>query len=49
MATLAGPAPTLRVLAERLPRLRLADGDARVVGQFNKILRGPKELPVRFN
>jgi len=40
---------TLRVLLERLPRLRLADDDARVVGQFNKILRGPNHLAVRFD
>jgi cytochrome P450 len=40
---------TLRVLLERLPRLRLVDDDARVVGQFNKILRGPNHLGVRFD
>jgi cytochrome P450 len=40
---------TLRVLVTRLPRLRLAGDDARVVGQFNKILRGPNRLPVRFD
>jgi cytochrome P450 len=40
---------TLQVLLERLPRLRLADDDVRVVGQFNKILRGPDRLPVRFD
>jgi cytochrome P450 len=40
---------TLQVLLERLPRLRLADDDARIVGQFNKILRGPDRLPVRFD
>ncbi|HEY8215704.1 MAG TPA: cytochrome P450 [Acidimicrobiia bacterium] len=41
---------TLAVLLARLPRLRLADDDdARIVGQFNKILRGPDRLPVRFD
>jgi cytochrome P450 len=39
---------TLQVLLGRLPQLRL-DGDARIVGQFNKILRGPDHLPVRFD
>jgi cytochrome P450 len=40
---------TLRVLLSRLPRLRIAADDARIVGQFNKILRGPDRLPVRFD
>ena len=40
---------TLQVLLARLPRLRLADDDARIVGQFNKILRGPNHLHVRFD
>jgi cytochrome P450 len=41
---------TLQVLLSRLPRLRLADdGGVRIEGQFNKILRGPNRLPVRFD
>jgi hypothetical protein len=34
----------------RLPRLRLAHtDDIRIAGQFNKILRGPNRLRVRFD
>ena len=40
----------LRVLFERLPRLRLVDdGDVRVTGAFIQLLRGPNKLPVRFD
>lgn len=41
---------TLQVLLARLPRLRLAETEGvRIAGQFNKILRGPNRLPVRFD
>lgn len=41
----------LRVLFERLPRLRLADDgdDVRITGAFIQLLRGPNRLPVRFD
>ena len=40
----------LRVLFERLPRMRLVDdGDVRVTGAFIQLLRGPNKLPVRFD
>ena len=40
----------LRVLFERLPRIRLVDdGDVRVTGAFIQLLRGPNKLPVRFD
>jgi len=40
----------LRVLVERLPRLRFADRDGvRVMKTFVQFLRGPNRLPVRFD
>ncbi|HEV8298592.1 MAG TPA: cytochrome P450 [Acidimicrobiales bacterium] len=40
----------LRVLLERLPRLRVVDdGDIRVMGSFVQLLQGPNRLPVRFD
>jgi cytochrome P450 len=40
----------LRVLFERLPRLRLVDdGEVKVTGAFIQLLRGPNKLPVRFD
>jgi hypothetical protein len=40
----------LRVILERLPRLRLDGGeDIRVTGSFIQILQGPTHLPVRFD
>jgi cytochrome P450 len=40
----------LRVLLQRLPRLRLVDGaDAGIVGTIGSILQGPNRLPVRFD
>ena len=41
----------LQVLAERLPRLRLADdaGDVEITSSFAQLLRGPNRLPVRFD
>jgi cytochrome P450 len=40
----------LRVLLERLPRLRLEGGeDIRITGSFVQILQGPTHLPVRFD
>lgn len=39
----------LKVLLERLPKLRLADGaDVRVKGMLTTALRGPDQLPVSF-
>ncbi len=41
---------SLRVLLERLPRLRLVpDDDVRIRGSFVQLLRGPNRLPVRFD
>lgn len=40
---------SLRVIASRLPRLRLEGDDVRVTGSFNMILQGPNHLPVRFD
>lgn len=41
---------SVRVLLERLPRLRLvADDDVRIAGSFVQLLRGPNRLPVRFD
>ncbi|HZQ58673.1 MAG TPA: cytochrome P450 [Acidimicrobiales bacterium] len=40
----------LKVLVERLPRLRLVDhDDVRVMKTFVQFLRGPNRLPVRFD
>ena len=40
----------LRILFERLPRLRLVDdADVRITGAFIQLLRGPNRLPVRFD
>jgi cytochrome P450 len=42
----------LRVIFERLPRLRLVDdgdGEVRITGAFVQLLRGPNRLPVRFD
>jgi cytochrome P450 len=39
----------LRVLTERLPRMRLADDDIRIQGTFIQFLQGPTRLPVRFD
>jgi cytochrome P450 len=40
----------LRVLLERLPRLRLADGaNVEIKGSVVPVLRGPNRLPVRFD
>ena len=41
----------LQVLAERLPRLRLADdgGEVEITSSFAQLLRGPNRLPVRFD
>jgi cytochrome P450 len=40
----------LRVILERLPRLRLADDDGvRITGSFVQLLQGPNRLPVRFD
>jgi hypothetical protein len=40
----------LRVLLQRLPRLRLVDGaDAGIVGTIGSVLQGPNRLPVRFD
>ena len=41
---------SLRVILDRLPRIRLDGGeDVRVTGAFNQILQGPNRLPVRFD
>lgn len=40
----------LRVIFERPPRLRLVDGaEVRITGAFIQLLRGPNQLPVRFD
>jgi cytochrome P450 len=40
----------LRVLLQRLPRLRLVDdADSGIVGVIGSILQGPNRLPVRFD
>ena len=39
----------LRVLVERLPRMRLTDHDIRITGSFVQLLQGPNRLPVRFD
>lgn len=40
----------LRVIAQRLPKLRLSGDDGvRVVGSVVQLLRGPNRLPVRFD
>jgi cytochrome P450 len=40
----------LRVLLERLPKLRLADDPGiRITGSFVQLLQGPNRLPVRFD
>ena len=41
---------SIRVILDRLPRIRLQDSeDVRVTGSFNQILQGPNRLPVRFD
>jgi cytochrome P450 len=40
----------MRVLLERLPRLRLVDdGDTGIVGVIGSVMQGPNRLPVRFD
>lgn len=39
----------LRVLIERLPRMRLTDNDFAISGSFVQFLQGPSRLPVRFD
>jgi cytochrome P450 len=42
---------SLKVLTQRLPKMRLADdaGDVRIKGSVAQVLRGPNRLPVVFN
>ena len=40
----------LRVLLDRLPKLRLVDDPGvRITGSFVQLLQGPNRLPVRFD